>query len=375
MRILMITPTFYPITGGAETVVRNMSAALQRIGLYVDIMTFHMNTPWFPKWSGTTEKVDGITVHKIPGLNWIPFTSSPRIKLGLNLIPGRFRHLTKEYDVLHFHQADFSFPLFSGFLKQPKIMHLHGLRLDYFRRYYWSGVMLRKTADLYLSLSKQMTNDLTTIGIPENKIVHFPNSVDTQKFFPKYKKLESSLLFVGRITPDKGLHVLLRSLRHIKKPIHLKIVGPVDVNHDLKYYYGILDLIKHENAKGKHKIDYLGTVENRVLLDCYQNASIFVLPSVYEPFAVVILEAMSCGTPVVSTCVGGVPEIVKSYENGLLVPANDPLMLAESLNYLLENGDIRSRFGHSAREGIVKNFSQEFLAKKLCTIYEKLINS
>jgi glycosyltransferase involved in cell wall biosynthesis len=371
----MITPTFYPITGGAETMVYTTCEALHMIGVHADIMTFHMNTPWYPKWSGRTENIGGITVYKIPALNWLPITNSPRIKLGINLIPGRFRHLAKEYDVLHFHQAEFSFPLFSCFLKRPKILHLHGLRLEYYKRYYWSRVMLQKTANLYLSLSKQMKNDLLALGFPENKIVIFPNSVDTRKYYPTEKKLDNTLLFVGRITPDKGLHVLLRSLSYVKKPLCLKIIGPVNMNHDLNYYHTILSLIKNENAKGKHKIDYLGTVESRVLVKWYQNASVFVLPSLYEPFAVVILEAMSCGTPVIATYVGGIPEIVKSYKNGILVPANDPLRLAEAVDYLLDNRDIRTRFGNSARELVIRNFARELLTKKLCTIYEKLYNS
>jgi glycosyltransferase involved in cell wall biosynthesis len=373
MRVLMVTPSFYPIRGGAETVVRNLSVELKKIGVNVDVMTFNMDRLWNPRWSGKTEKIDGITVYKIPALNWLPLVHSPRINFGINLLPGRFRHLAKEYDVLHFHQAEFSFPFFSHSVRRPKILHLHGVRLDYFKRYHLSRIMLKTVADIYLSLSKQMEKDLSVLGIPEDKIVFFPNSVDTEVFYPKGERLDNTLLFVGRITPDKGLDVLLRSLRHVKRSVRLTIIGPVNKNYDLNYYRIILDLIKKETAKGKHKIEYLGSVDKTTLIKCYQMASIFILPSIYEPFAVVLLEAMSCGTPVIATYTGGVPEVVVNQKNGLLVPVNAPLKLAEAIDYMMENKDIRTAFGKASRERVKENFAIGSLVRKLNTIYEKLV--
>lgn len=372
MRVLMVTPGYYPIRGGTETVVRNLSIELSKIGVDIDIMTFNMDQKWHPKWKGKMEKLDGITVFKIPALNWFPIANSPRIKFQINLIPGRFRHLLKEYDIIHFHEAEFSFPLFSYFTLKPKILHLHGIQFDYFQRYHLSRFILKHIADLYLSITKRMKEELIMLGIPGNKIVYFPNSVDTKIFHPGRRKIDNAILYVGRITHMKGLHVLLKSLSYIKKQAHLIIIGSADWSR--KYYNNILKLIEDENKKGKHVVTYLGQVNQAKLIEWYQKASIFVLPSLFEPFGIVILEALSCETPVVSTYAGGVPEIVRNGENGILVPVNNPLKLAEAINYLLENKDVRVKFGKAGREWVIKNFSLEASVNKLYKIYKNMLN-
>lgn len=371
MKVLMVTPTFYPITGGTETMVRNLSKEINKLGVHADILTFNMDRIWNPKWRKKIEEIDGITVFKVPALNWLPIVHSPRINLEINLIPGRFTHLMKDYDIIHFHGVEFSFPLFSYFVKKPKILHLHGIRSAYFKRYHLSRFILKTSADLYLSLSKKMKKELITLGIPQEKILCFPNSVDSNIFKPKEKKSDNTILYVGRIVHRKGLHILLKSLKYLQNPVELKIIGPRDWNQD--YSQKISRLIEIINQKGKHKIRYLGTVDTPTLIEEYQKASIFVLPSFFEPFGVVLLEAMACGTPVVSTHTGGTPEIVKTGENGILVPVNNPAKLAKSIDYLLENKDARIKFGKAARKTVLDNFSIEIAAEKLCTIYEKIV--
>ena len=111
MRVLMVTPGFYPITGGTETMVLNFSKELNKAGVQVDVLTFNMDRKWSPKWRKKIEKIDGITVFKVPAIDWLPIAHSPRINFGINLVPGRYTYLMKDYDVIHFHEADFSFPL------------------------------------------------------------------------------------------------------------------------------------------------------------------------------------------------------------------------------------------------------------------------
>jgi len=366
----MVTPGYYPIRGGTEAMVKSLSTELNKRGIHTDVMAFNMDQKWKPKWKGKIQRIDGITVFKIPGLNWLPVFHSPKITLGVNLIPGRFTQLLEEYDIIHYHEAEFSFPLFSFLVKKPKVLHLHGIDPDFFKRYYLSRFMLTHTAGLYLSITQRMKKELARIGIPEKKIIHFPNSVDTEIFHPREKKIDNLILYVGRLTPDKGLHVLLKSLCYIKNSVHLNIVGPPD--WDRVYYRNMLSSIEAENRKGRHKITYLGRVGQAQLIKCYQKASIFVLPSLYEPFGVVILEALSCGTPVVATYAGGIPEIIKNGENGVLVPRNDPQGLAKAIQQLLDNKDMMVRFSEIGRKWVVKNFSLEVMAKKLSEIYEEM---
>jgi len=367
----MATPGFHPIKGGTETVVRNLSIELNRIGVHTDVMTFNMDRKYAPKWRGKIEKIDGITVFKVPALNWLPIEHSPRITLGVNLIPGRFTNLLKEYDIIHFHEVDFSFPLFSFFVKKPKILHLHGIHIDFFKQYHLSRIIFKQVADYYITITRHMGRDLTELGITTNRILYLPNSIDVNFFKPKEEKEDNLLLYLGRIVPVKGLHVLLESLRYIKQSTRLVIVGPIG---DFKYYQDILEHIERENKKGKHKITYLGIVPQAELMKIYQEASIFILPSFWEAFPVVILEALSCETPVITTPVGGNPEVIRNSENGILVPPNNPLKLAEAIQHLIDNKDIRIRMGKEGRKWVIKNFSLEVIAKRLCNIYESILS-
>ena len=368
LKVLMVPPSFYPIQGGTETIVHDLSLELNRIGIHTDIMTFNVNPKYDPKWKGRIEKINGLTVFRIPALKGI---SSARINLGIGLIPGRFFNIMKKYEILHFHEVDFSFPLFSIFIKKPKILHIHGINVDYFKRYYLSRIIFKHVADYYIVITKQMRNDLIELGINTNRIINLPNSIDINYFHPEGKKEDDLILYVGRIVPRKGLHVLLESLKYLKQSTHLVIVGPMG---DLRYYLQIREGIKKENEKDKHKITYLGTVPKPELLKLYQKASIFVLPSLWEAFPVTILEALSCETPVITTPVGGNSEIIRNFENGILVPTNNPLQLAKAVNFMLDNKAKRIEMGRKGRELVVKNFSVEVAAKRLLKFYQKIID-
>jgi len=369
VKVLMVSPGFYPIKGGTETVVQNLSAELNNVGVEASIMTFNMDRKWNPKWRGETQEIDGIKVFRIPALNWLPFSHSPKVTLGINLIPGRFTNIMKDYDVLHFHE-DISFPFFSFPVRKHKIFHFHGLDVYFYQRYHLNRIILKHVADLYISISSRMQKELVELGIAEDKIVYLPNGVNTKVFCPQPEKRENLLLFVGRVTFSKGLHVLLKSLSYLKKPVHLAIVGPP--GWDLDYYQNVLRFIEKENQKGKHKIEYIGALDQANIIRWYQKASILVMPSFTEAFPVVVLEALSCETPVIGTPVGGLPEIIQDGENGILVPQNNSQRLADAIHYLLDNDDVRTRLGVSGRKSIESSFSLGVIVNRLCKIYRNL---
>jgi glycosyltransferase involved in cell wall biosynthesis len=159
MKVLMVPPAFHPVKGGTESVVRNLSIALNEIGVHTDVMTFNMDRKYAPRWRGNIEKIDGITVFKVPALNWLPIEPSPRINLGVNLIPGKFTNLLKKYDIIHFHEMELSFPLFSFLIKKPKILHLHGIDVEFFKRYHLSRTIFKQVADYYITITRQMKRD------------------------------------------------------------------------------------------------------------------------------------------------------------------------------------------------------------------------
>jgi glycosyltransferase involved in cell wall biosynthesis len=117
----------------------------------------------------------------------------------------------------------------------------------------------------------------------------------------------------------------------------------------------------------------LGACKPEEVIEWYQKASVFVCPSLSESFPIVNLEALSCATPVVATNVGATPEVVRNYKNGILVPPNDVAKLAEGIQYLLDNEEIRQKFGQEGRKWVVENFSIDAVAERLRQIYQKMM--
>jgi len=368
----MATPAYHPIKGGTETVVRNLSTWLNEAKVETDVLTFNMNRKWHPAWNGKVEKMDGIKVFKIPALNWFPAAHSNRVTLGINLVPGRFTNLFKHYDIVHFHEADLSFPLFSSLARKPKIFHLHGFDRNFLKRYALSRFILKHVAELHICLTESMKRDLVGLGFNGDRIRVLPNAVDIDYFSPSGPREDNLVLFVGRISYIKGVHVLMESLSHLRDPIHLVIIGPPDWDH--KYVESMKKLIDKENKKGKHRITYLDGQDQSTLLGWYRKATIFVLPSLIEAFGVTLLEALSCGTPVVASNVGGIPEIIHDNEDGVIIPPNKSTELAHAIQRLLDDKKTRSFLGQNGREKVTKNFSKKTTIRKLLKIYDEMIN-
>ena len=371
MRVIMVTPSYYPIKGGAESTIRSLAVGLNKNGIQTDIMTFNMDHKWKPYWQAKKEIINGIDVFKIPAVNWFPMEHSNRITLGINLIPGRFRNHLNDYDIVHFHGEDLTFPVFSCGIGKPKIFHSHGFSFDFYRRYFLSRSILKNIADLYISISETMKRELAELGIPPNKIRYLPNGVDTQVFHPAGEKDGNLILFVGRITFDKGLRVLMQSLRLIKKKIRLVIIGPPD--WDVQFYREMEEQIAREKTRGRHQIAFLGGQEEKSIIEWYQRASVFVLPSFREASPVTILEALSCETPVVATNVGAIPEMIHDGKNGFLVPPNNPVKLAESIEHLLDDEDLRIRLGQNGRKDVIRKFSYDVTIGRLVSFYKEIL--
>lgn len=365
----MVTPSYYPIKGGAETLIRTFSIKLNQAGVHTDVMTFNMDKKWEPRWQSKTEEIDGCTVYKIPALNWFPLPHSDRITLGINLIPGRFRCHMERYDIIHFHVGDFTFPVFSLTTAKPKIVQLHG-PLEFYRRYFLNRLVLKNIADTYIAISRSMHRDLIDLGVQPDRIRYLPNAVDTTVFRPDGNRTENLILFVGRITYEKGLHVLLKSLGSLKTKTHVVIIGPPD--WDTGYFQEIQSEINNENRRGFHKITYLGTQEQDSVVKWCQKASVLVLPSFKEASSLAILEALSCGTPIVATNIDGIREVVNEGKDGILVPMNNSLQLASAIQYLLDNDTVRTNFGREARLSVEEHFSFDSAIRNLCRIYREL---
>lgn len=377
MKVLMVTPSFHPVVGGTEIAVQNLAQNLNHKGVKTDILTYNMDYRWSPKNNFEVVEIFGLKVIKVPAINiFSKFPINPIGKFfSLNVLPMmKLKPLMESYDIIHFHDdIDLSLPFFSS-IQKPKVFHYHTLTATY-RNYLRNPFMLnfiKKNFDLHISNSIATREILIgKFGFHENMVKLLYNGVTESMFCPDLATKEDNLLlYVGRINERKGIQILLESLLNIRNPVKLVIIGPV---YDKGYFKKVLKLIDIIHSENKHSVKYLGELNQNDIIKWYQKATISITPSLNEPFGIVILEALACGTPVVASKVGGIPEIVKNGVNGVLVPPKDPEKLAKSIIYLLENNDLRTKMGENGRKTVVKNFAWSRITDKLLEFYSMLI--
>jgi glycosyltransferase involved in cell wall biosynthesis len=199
-----------------------------------------------------------------------------------------------------------------------------------------------------------------------------PNAVDTSLFFPgdaerQEGRLARRLLFVGNLGPDqyKGLPTLLRALVHARerrRDLQLDVMGDGPARADCETSAAALGLAA--------QVSFHGSQPKPVIAQMMRAADLFVLPSRFETFGAAIAEALASGLPVVSTTVGGIPELVDE-RSGRLVPPDDPVALADALADALESidGFDRGAIAAAARD----RYSLQVVGERLSEIYESVL--
>ena len=177
-----------------------------------------------------------------------------------------------------------------------------------------------------------------------------------------------TLLYVGRLDPIKGVEVLIHTVSQIttSRNIEVLIVG----GHSSDPEYQRLSEIARELAI-LDRIDFVGAQNHDLLPTYYQAADICVVPSYYESFGLVALEAMACGTPVVASRVPGLQTIVRDNRSGYIVPWHCPDAFADRLEILLSNDALRECMGSNARE-IAMSMSWDRSAQEVANVYSEL---
>jgi len=384
MRILMVTPSYSPILGGTETYVEQLTQRLNEKGVEADIMTLNMALKWNPVGRDQRGKTNGARLFRISAHNPRLFNFHDHSIYGellnVHVIPRlSFVREFNHYDILHFHDdSDFTFPFFSYLAprkNKPRLWHMHTIpyTYQYYQRNPLLKAMMKRTADLYVGLSKYTIPFMLKLGLPESKLAILPNAIDTAKFRPNKKmKTDNLILSVGRIIPQKGLDVLLKALLLLEPPAQVAIVGPAS---DKLFFSEIQRLIRKVNDTTAHRVSYLGPLSGNALVELYQKAAIFAAPARTDHFPMANLEALACGTPVVSTPTGAVPDVIEDRCNGLLVPSDEPTALTSALKTLLENKELRESYGRKGKEIVEEHFSWNIIAGKVIRIYNQLLNA
>ena len=256
----------------------------------------------------------------------------------------------------------------------------------------WVERTALESADAVIAVSKGTRDDVLRHFAVEPERVHIiHNGIDADFFAPDpatdalerhgIEPGQPYVLFVGRITRQKGIVHLVRAIRLFDPDIGVVLAaGQPDTPELAAEVEAGVSAARRNRANVVWIPEMLSREEIRQL---YSHASIFVCPSVYEPFGITNLEAMACERPVVATAVGGIPEVVVEGETGLLVPVafrpDEPMTpadpdrlaadLAAAINRLMADPALRKRMGAAGRRRAIERFSWSSIAARTAALY------
>lgn len=253
-----------------------------------------------------------------------------------------------------------------------------------------------RTADAVIAVSHGMRNDILTSysGLDESKVHVVHNGIDLERWYARPDPEHASSLgidperpavvFVGRITRQKGLSYLLRAAKELPAEVQLVLcAGAPDTPEMLAEVLTLVTELREERS-GVVWLDRL--LSHEEMLTVLSAATVFACPSVYEPLGIVNLEAMACGLPVVGSATGGIPEVVDDGVTGRLVPLS-PLdrhtgapkkpqafiaELAAALNDVVSDPARAKQMGEAGRVRAQKDFGWDRIALQTAEIYRSL---
>ncbi|MBY8339013.1 glycogen synthase [Streptomyces spinosirectus] len=249
----------------------------------------------------------------------------------------------------------------------------------------WAERTAVEAADAVIAVSGAMREDILgcypALDPARVHVVH--NGIDTTLYRPDHGTdvlhrigigtERPYVLFVGRITRQKGVPHLLRAVRGIDPAAQVVLCAGApdtpEIDREFRELYEELSRVR----EGVHWIPQM--LPRPEVIQLLTHAAVFVCPSVYEPLGIVNLEAMACGTPVVASRVGGIPEVVDDGRTGLLVEMDDAFeaSLARALDTVIGDPETARRMGEAGRERAVEEFGWDAVARRTVGVYEKIL--
>ena len=391
-------------TGGMNVYVRDLTRELGQMGIHVDVFTRSQDehVPHVLHDIGYGNRV----VH-IPAGPEEPKSKSDIAKYIPEFVEGIKRFAAEkgiEYDIIHSHywMSGLAAEELSDAWGGTPVVHMfHTLgemknrvaRSEDERagedRLNGERQVLRRADRIVVATMAELTQLRFLYRADSRKMVIIPPGVDTCHFYPipadeakQYIGLKPEnrmVLFVGRIEPLKGVDTLIHAmsclgLQGARQPVHLAIIGG-DVNvklEDMSEEMIRLQKLCDDLCMGGMVV-FLGKRGQDTLPYYYSAAEVVVMPSLYESFGMVALEAMACGVPVIASEVGGLGYLVQNGITGYTIPDSDPKALCDKLAELLGNTDLRNQMGRYAAEYAV-DYAWETIASQIVEVYNDVLS-
>jgi len=249
----------------------------------------------------------------------------------------------------------------------------------------WCERTAIESAAAVIAVSQGMAADIRVSypAVQADRLHVIYNGIDADQYRPDHGRdvldrfgidpAEPSVVFVGRITRQKGLPVLLRAAEWIAPEAQLVLcAGQADT---AELQAEVTGLVEHLRATRSGVIWLPGMLAKSEVIQILSHATVFVCPSEYEPLGIVNLEAMACGAAVVASAVGGIPEVVADGQTGLLVPPGDEAALASAVNSLIADPGKAAEFGSRGRLRATRDFSWDKIAVQTAALYAELARS
>ena len=365
MNILHVTKKYPPLIGGDATVVQSLETEQKKLGHTVFVLTSKtVKTEESPNvYSfGIVDDIynlDKITLKRIISLISLFFLSFFLIR---KIKPA----------VIHTHSSDlgFVFSFAARLSRIPVINTCHGVT---FTDKQYSAVkrMIEKFFLKYAFFSAIITVDETTLPAFNNahikSVTYIPNGVDINFFtaIPKNHKEEIfTFLFVGRLEKQKGVIFLIEAVKLLvssQKNFKVLIIGEGSLRDTLQSHVSKYQL--------EDFIIFIGKKDKVQLREYYQQANVFVLPSLWEGFPLTILEAWASGVAVITTKVNGIPAICTDKKNALLISKENPQELSIAMKMLLDNRNVAESLGQQGSILVNKYFSWQTITDEILKVY------
>jgi D-inositol-3-phosphate glycosyltransferase len=392
-------------TGGMNVYVRELTRQFGRVGIHVDVFTRSQD-----------EHVPHVLHHLGYGNRVVHIPAGPEVPLPKQELAAHIATFAEqiidftaqkglEYDLIHSHY--WMSGLAAIRLREawgvPFVHMFHTLghmknriagpgEAEGEYRIEGEKKVLRAADRIIASTSAELAQLRWLYDADTRKISVVPPGVDTSHFYPIPKDEarafvgipaeDRNILFVGRVEPLKGIDLLLRAIAMMtgyeivnRRALSVMIIGGdpnVDRDEmsaemtrlqDLRNEYGIGDVVTFLGKRSQDTLPYY-----------YSAADVVVMPSLYESFGMVALEAMACGTPVVATEVGGLQFLVRESETGFLIRGDDPDELCDRLIALITNETLRETMGRRACE-VAREYSWQIVGDKVLEVYETVLKA
>lgn len=364
---------FYNVTatvksGGLETYCHNLARELQKIGVEVEIVG-----------GAGEESVYGKSAVKTRTFPFRPRESFPVLGSRWRKFAERMSFFFHARDYLS--QQDYDWMVIVKPYDFPAVWCLkrRGQKTKVFfrsggRDFYWGDRIFSRAVDVYASSSRFNASQIKERYGMDVEVI--PNGVDAEAFHPAEKddelakKLgilprETVITSAGRLVGWKGLQYILSSLPTIQGSIggiKYLVIGSGKYRKEMETLAASLEI--------RDAVIFAGEVKHSDLPRYLSLADLFIQPSVGdEAFGITMIEAMSCGLPVIGTKIGGIPEVITDRETGYLIPPGDPQAIARGVLSLLNNVEERTVMGRKARERTLENFTWEGNARRHLEIF------